>query len=361
MNDFTGSASHWFWSLAVLVVAPIVGLIAHALTANVAGRLARLTSSTIDESIVRHARQPTRVLFPLLAELAALPAARLAPGALDGARHTVGIALIAVTAWLFVALLSVVDDLVAERYNVNVKNNLQARRVLTQIGVMRRVVIVVVAILTTGLILMTFPAIRHIGDSLLASAGLAGLVVGIAARPAIGNLIAGVQLALTEPIRLDDVVIVEGEWGRIEEIRTTYVVIRIWDLRRLVVPLSYFIEHPFQNWTRVSADLIGSVFVFADYRVPVEELRQEVHRILQTTDLWDGKVWNVQVTDATEHTVQIRALMSASDSSRAWDLRCLVREQLVRFLQERYPDSLPRARAEVGGLERAVAATATAG
>jgi small-conductance mechanosensitive channel len=359
MTDLTGTAGRWLWSLAVLVAAPVAGLIVHAIAAAVAGRMARLTASTIDESFVKHARGPARVLLPLLAELFALPAARLSPGALDGWRHAVGVALIATTAWLFVALLSVVDDIVTERYDVTAKDNLQARRVMTQIGVMRRIVIVVVTILTTAVILMTFPAIRHIGDSILASAGLAGLVVGIAARPALANLIAGVQLALTEPIRIDDVVIVEGEWGWIEEIRTTYVVIRIWDLRRLVVPLSYFIEHPFQNWTRVTADLIGSVFVFADYRVPVDELRDEVHRILQTTDLWDGKVWNVQVTDATERTVQIRALMSASDSGKAWDLRCLVRERLVKFLQERYPDSLPRARAEVAGLDRIPAARAS--
>ncbi len=358
MTDLTGPASHRLWSLAVLVAAPVVGLIVHAIVAAVAGRLARPTAGTIGGSLVTHARGPARVLLPLLAELFALPAAGLSPGALDAWRHAVGVALIAGTAWLFIALLSVADDLVAERYDVTRKDNLQARRVMTQIGVMRRIVIVVVTILTAGLILMTFPAIRDIGDSILASAGLAGLVVGLAARPALANLIAGVQLALTEPIRIDDVVIVEGEWGWIEEIRTTYVVIRIWDLRRLVVPLSYFIEHPFQNWTRVTADLIGSVFVFADYRVPVDEVRTEVHRILQTTDLWDGKVWNVQVTDATEHTVQIRALMSASDSGRAWDLRCLVREALVKFLREHYPDSLPRARAEVAGLDRLQAAPA---
>ncbi|MGH7668772.1 MAG: mechanosensitive ion channel family protein, partial [Gemmatimonadaceae bacterium] len=195
--------------------------------------------------------------------------------------------------------------------------------------------------------LMTFPTIRHIGDSILASAGLAGLVIGLAARPTLENLIAGVQLVLTEPIRIDDVVIVEGEWGRIEQILTTYVVVRIWDLRRLIVPLSYFIEHPFQNWTRTSADIIGSVFVYTDYRVPVDEIRDEVQRVLKTTDLWDGKVWNVQVTDSKEHTVEVRVLVSTSDSSKGWDLRCLVRERLVTYLQQHHPESLPRTRVEM--------------
>jgi hypothetical protein len=197
--------------------------------------------------------------------------------------------------------------------------------------------------------LMTFPSIRHLGVSLFASAGVAGIVIGMAARPTIANLLAGIQIALTEPIRLDDVVIVNGEWGWIEEIGTTYVVVRIWDLRRLIVPLSQFIEQPFQNWTRVTADLLGTVIVYADYRVPVERVRQELHRILEASGMWDGKAWGLQVTDATERTIQLRALMSAPDSGKAWDLRCLVREQLVAFLQREYPDSLPVVRAELGG------------
>ncbi len=354
-------STHWFWSLVVVVVAPVAALIAHTILVRIALRLTRLTETKADESLVRHARRPTRLIFPLAAILFVLPGLDLTPSALELAQHTLAVALIAACAWLLIALFSVVDDVVAARFPINVSDNLRARSVLTQIRVLRRIAIAVVTVVTMAIVLMTFPAIRHIGDSILASAGLAGLVVGLAARPALANLIAGVQLVLTEPIRIDDVVIVEGEWGRIEEIRTTYVVVRIWDLRRLVVPLSYFIEHPFQNWTRTSADLIGSVFVFADYRVPVDAVRNEVHRILGTTDLWDGKVWNVQVTDATEHTVQIRALMSAADSSKAWDLRCLVREQLVTFLQAHHPESLPRARAEVRGLDGSMPVAVAAG
>ena len=177
---------------------------------------------------------------------------------------------------------------------------------------------------------MTFPAIHQLGTSLLASAGIAGIIVGMAMKSTLSSLIAGLQIALTEPIRIDDVVIVAGEWGWIEEILTTYVVVRTWDLRRLVVPLSYFIENVFQNWTRNTADLLAYVYIYADYTVPVEELRQEFRRILETTPLWDKKVCVLQVSDATEHTMQIRALASAADSSQAWDLRCLVREQLIK-------------------------------
>jgi len=198
---------------------------------------------------------------------------------------------------------------------------------------------------------MTFPAVRHLGVSLLASAGLAGLIVGMAARSTLSSLIAGIQVALTQPIRIEDAVVLEGEWGWIEEINTTYVVVRLWDLRRLVVPLSYFIEKPFQNWTRTTADLLATAMIYVDYSTPVQELREELHRILQSTELWDKRTWALQVTDATERTIQIRALMSARSGPAAFDLRCYVRENLVQFLRTKHPLSLPRQREEqfVGG------------
>ncbi len=194
---------------------------------------------------------------------------------------------------------------------------------------------------------MTFPSIRTVGTSLIASAGLAGLILGMAMWPTLASLIAGIQIALTQPIRIEDVVVVEGEWGWIEEIGTTYVVVRIWDLRRLVVPMSYIIEKPFQNWTRVTANLLGTVFLYVDYSVPVDEVRQELHSILKASGMWDGETWGLQVTDAGQHTLKLRALMNAPDDSKAWDLRCYVRESLIKFLQQRYPESLPKTRAEV--------------
>jgi small-conductance mechanosensitive channel len=192
--------------------------------------------------------------------------------------------------------------------------------------------------------LMTFPAVRHIGTSLLASAGLAGLIVGMAARSTLTNVIAGIQVAISQPIRIDDAVVVEGEWGWIEEIDASYVVVRIWDLRRLIVPLSYFIEKPFQNWTRTRADLLGTVMIYTDFTAPVEEIRQELLRILKSTPLWDGKTWGLQVTDATYQSMQLRALMSARNGPTAFDLRCYVRENLIKFLQEKFPASLPQGR-----------------
>ena len=182
---------------------------------------------------------------------------------------------------------------------------------------------------------------------MLASAGVAGIVIGFAAQKSLATLLAGFQIALTQPIRIDDVVIVEGEWGRIEEITLTYVVVRIWDLRRLIVPITYFIEQPFQNWTRVSADILGTVFLYVDYNVPVDAVRKELTRLLEASPLWDRKVNVLQVTDSKEGTVELRALASASDAGRAFDLRCDVREKLVAFIQQNYPESLPRLRASL--------------
>jgi small-conductance mechanosensitive channel len=338
----------WLMSMAVLAVVVFAMLLTHSLVYGVLSKLSGRTSSSLDDSFVRRSRRPAKLILPLLAALITLGTLRLPPEALRPLRHIVGLALIGAGAWLLISLLGVIDDAVALKFRIDVKDNLAARRVLTQVKVLQRIVTVVIVIVTTAVGLMTFPEIRQIGSGLLASAGLAGLIVGLAARSTLENLLAGVQVALTEPIRIDDVVIVEGEWGRIEEIRTSYVVVRIWDQRRLVVPISYFIQKPFQNWTRTSADLLGSVFVYVDYTVPVEAVRQELKRILEACrDKWDGKVCVLQVTDSKEQTLELRALMSAPDSGTAWDLRCLVREKLVEFLQKNYPDSLPRVRAEM--------------
>ncbi|MGK2873408.1 MAG: mechanosensitive ion channel family protein, partial [Alphaproteobacteria bacterium] len=230
-------------------------------------------------------------------------------------------------------------------------DNLTAREVHTRVRLLQRILAAIVIVITLCLILMAIPGIRQIGVTLFASAGIAGIVGGLAARPALSNLIAGVQLALTQPIRIEDVVIVEGEWGWIEEIRMTFVVVRVWDLRRLIVPLSYFIETPFQNWTRKTADILGTVFLYTDYTVPVQCVRDELHQILKNSELWDGEVWGLQVTNTTEHTLELRALMGARNSGDAWTLRCDVREKLIDFMQREYPEALPRLRGELTGNE----------
>ena len=230
---------------------------------------------------------------------------------------------------------------------MDVKDNLAMRKIQTQVRVLKKIAVTLIVIITAASMLTVFDSVRRLGTSILASAGVAGIIVGFAAQRSLATLVAGVQIAFTQPIRLDDVVIVEGEWGRIEEITLTYVVVRIWDLRRMVLPITYFIEKPFQNWTRVSADLIGSVFLYVDYTVQLRVLRSELDRILEASKLWDRKVKVLQVTDAKEQTLELRVLASAADSSSAWDLRCEIREQLVDYLQRNHPGSLPRMRAEL--------------
>jgi len=261
--------------------------------------------------------------------------------------YAVTLWIIASVGWLVIRVIHMVLEAILEHYDIKTKDNLTARQVYTQIRVIENIINVGIFILTIACMLMTFPNIKQIGVSLLASAGMLGIILGFAAQKTLGNFIAGIQIAIAQPIRLDDVVIIENEWGWIEEITLTFVVVRIWDLRRLVVPISYFLEKPFQNWTRTSADILGSVFIYTDYTIPVKEVRVELTRILTNSQYWDKKVNVLQVTDAKERVVELRALMSAADSPTAWYLRCEVREKLLEFLQNKFPEYLPRVRIEM--------------
>lgn len=335
------------WSAAILVSAVLLSLVGRLILLFVLNRLAKRNPTVLKGSLIRHGKRLSLWILPLFAVLAVLPGVPLPEKAKAALQHLTGLALIAAVAWLVILFSEVTSDVLISRYRIDVADNLVARKVQTQLRVLHRVVALIVMLVAGSIMLMTFPDIRQIGTSLLASAGLVGLVVGMAMRPTISSLIAGIQIALTQPIRIDDVVVVQNQWGWIEEIDSTYVVVRIWDLRRLVLPLSYFIENPFENWTRTSSDLLAYVVFWADYTVPVEELRQELTRILKTTEKWKGSVNVLQVTDTSEHSIQIRALMDARDSSQAWDLRCYVREKLIEFLQQRYPQCLPRFRGEL--------------
>lgn len=242
---------------------------------------------------------------------------------------------------LFVAL--------RQRFDISMPDNLRARQATTQIMVLERLVTVTIVVVTVAIALMTIPEVRRFGTSLLASAGVAGLVIGFAAQQSIANVLAGIQIAITQPLRIDDAVVIDGEWGWVEEITLTYVVVRIWDKRRLVVPISYLLQKPFQNWTRTNASVIGTVIIHADYTVDIPALRLEQARILASSPLWDGQVDVVQITDTTPTTVVIRSLVSAENSSKAWDLRCDLREKLVRWLQQNQPGALPRQRMRIRG------------
>lgn len=347
MTDLVAASPPWMLALGSVLLMLLVGFLVHAVLFSVGARLARRTGGPVDELLVSHSRRPARLLIPLaFAMVAWRSVPRDAAWAVSGER-LLGMLFIVGIAWLLIAMSKLLADWVALRFPVDVAENLQARRIRTQAQIFRRTASTIIAALAIALILMKIPGVENVGASLLASAGIAGIVVGMAARPALSNLLAGLQLALTQPIRLDDVVIVEGEWGRIEEITNTYVVVKIWDLRRLVVPLSHFIEHPFQNWTRSTSTVLGTVFVNVDYTMPIEPVREALHRILKSSPLWDGDVWNLQVVESTDRTLQLRGLMSASDAGKAWDLRCYVREELVRYLCDQHPQHLPRTRADI--------------
>ncbi|MDA3818216.1 MAG: mechanosensitive ion channel [Prolixibacteraceae bacterium] len=260
------------------------------------------------------------------------------------AGKALSILFIILFSWIVIRFIQLVKFMVLRQYDINQKDNLKARKIYTQFKIIERVLITLTVIIAISLILMSFSGIRQIGISLIASAGVTGIIIGLAAQKIIGGFLAGIQIAITQPIRLDDVVIVENEWGRIEEINLTYVVVKIWDERRLVLPSTYFIEKPFQNWTRSNSQILGTVFIYTDYEVDFDEIRNETTRLLKETPLWDGRVNVLQVTGTTEKTVETRLLVSATDSPTAWDLRVYLRENIIKFIQKRFPESLPKSR-----------------
>lgn len=303
-------------------------------------------SDSWDSILIPFIGKCLRLVIPLMAIILSLPMFELNDGLRKFVIDMTGLAIIASTSWILVQLVSTVEKGIIKRFEAGPSGDLKARKIFTQVHVLKKVILIIIGILTLGSMLMIFDSVRQLGTSILASAGVIGIIVGFSAQKTIAMLLAGLQIALTQPIRLEDVVIVENEWGWIEEITLTYVVVRIWDLRRLVVPINYFIEKPFQNWTRTSSDILGTVSIFADYTIPVDEIRKALKEIVSASPFWDGKTCGVQVTNATERTVEIRALVSAEDSGKAWDLRCEVREKLISFIRNNYPGSLPKFRAE---------------
>jgi len=328
-------------AVAALAIAFVVARITAALLARLARR------EPLAAPFVSAARTPGSILAALLAAQSVLQAAPDVLYGIDAVRHGGTVAIIATGTWLAMRLAAAIADAVALRYPLDVADNLHARRIRTQTRVLTRTLATLIGVVGFSLALLTFPGVRSVGAGLLASAGVIGIAAGLAAKPALGNLLAGLQIALTQPIRLDDVVIVEGEWGRIEEIGRTFVVVAIWDQRRLVLPLQYFIERPFQNWTRTSSQILGTVFLWVDYGLPLEPLRAELARVCRAAPEWDGRLALVQVTDTSERAMQLRVLVSAADASKAWDLRCRVRESLIAYLQRDWPQFLPRLRAQL--------------
>ncbi|MGB6491410.1 MAG: mechanosensitive ion channel domain-containing protein [Methylovirgula sp.] len=350
----------WLISAAVLAIAALLALFFHRTFMRMVRRLIGQQHIFV-QSLITRVFGATRFALVLVAVALALPIVPFSGATALLIAEALAICLVLLIGWAAITAIELAGDFYVRRFRIDVSDNLLARKHLTQVRVLRRVAETIVVMITVAVALMTVPEVRQFGVSLIASAGAAGIVVGLAARPILTNLIAGVQIAITQPIRIGDAVVVENECGWIEEITGTYVVIQIWDWRRLVVPISYFLEKPFQNWTRMSAELIGTVLLWVDYTTPVDRVREKLTDIVKNSKLWDGRVVNMQVTDATDRAIQLRALASARNSQDVWDLRCEIREKLIAFLQETYPGTLPKQRMKVERLERAADLTGLGG
>ncbi|WP_426315092.1 mechanosensitive ion channel family protein [Methylobacterium fujisawaense] len=357
LDALAGSAARalaylpWWAESLILIVAccavvmPLHGVVYRAMKRAVAGK------SLFWRSLVSRTRGPSRLGLIVVAISLASTTVHLSWEVRIALNQILLVAFVTLTGWCCATALHIATVIYLRRFKLDAEDNLLARKHFTQMRILERAGVTLVALITLSVALMTFEPVRQYGVSLLASAGAAGLVLGLAMQPVLSSLVAGIQIAITQPIRIEDAIIVENEWGWVEEITATYVVVRLWDWRRLVLPLTYFIQKPFQNWTRDGASLIGSVFVYVDHRAPVAAMREKLAEIARATPLWDGKVVNLQVSDAKESTIEIRMLVSARNAPQAWDLRCVVREAMITWLQAEHPEALPRHRTEWVGAE----------
>ncbi len=328
-------------AVGIVVIAVLIGLAVHWVSWRIALQLVRRTPSRLDEFVVHRTLNPMRLLVVLVAVF--VSSVFMGAEAADLVRRATIFLGIIDLGWLLVSFTLVGQDVASDRFPDDV-DDLEARQLRTQLAVLQRFGSIIIWLLAVAIALLTIPGVQPLAASLLAGAGVVGIVLGVAAGPLIGNLIAGVQIAFTQPIKIGDVVVIEGEWGHIGEITAAYVVVYIWDKRRLIVPLSKIVNEPVENWTRQTKDLLGVVKLSCDYRAPIEQIRAEYKRILDDSGLWDGEAWSVLVTGSDDRTITVRAVYSAPDASIAWELQCLVRERLITFLQEQHPEALPVAR-----------------
>jgi small-conductance mechanosensitive channel len=367
LDALAGSAARalaylpWWAESLILIVAccavvmPLHGVVYRAMKRAVAGR------SLFWRSLVSRTRGPSRLGLIVVAISLASTTVHLSWEVRIALNQLLLVAFVTLTGWCCATALHIATVIYLRRFKLDAEDNLLARKHFTQMRILERAGVTLVALVTLSVALMTFEPVRQYGVSLLASAGAAGLVLGLAMQPVLSNLVAGIQIAITQPIRIEDAIIVENEWGWVEEITATYVVVRLWDWRRLVLPLTYFIQKPFQNWTRDGASLIGSVFIYVDHRAPVAAMRETLVAIARASPLWDGRVVNLQVSDAKESTIEIRMLVSARNAPQAWDLRCVVREAMITWLQAEHPEALPRHRTEWVGADEPALRRAEAG
>jgi small-conductance mechanosensitive channel len=352
--EFSKQIPSFVWNLIIAVTAILVGLLIKVVVTRLFKIYAekKETDYSLFRSVIINLGKAITYFIPLFLLNLFIPLMRMAKEYLTPLDKTVEILLTISFAGILVRCIRILEDYIYHSYDLNKADNLIERKVRTQIQFIRKFLVAVIIFVTIAIILLSFDSMRKIGTGLLTGVGIGGIIVGFAAQTSLGNLLAGFQIAFTQPIRIDDVLVVEGEWGRVEEITLTYVVLNIWDKRRLILPINYFITKPFQNWTRTTSEILGTVFLYVDYSIPLDVIRTEFERLINLSPLWDKKVQVVQVTDTKENNIEVRVLMSARNSSEAFDLRCYIRENLVSYIQQNYPGSLPRIRNEISNLEK---------
>ncbi len=344
IESFTGHVPSYVWNLIVITIAIIIGLCVKVfikLLLKFYGNRSANKNYSLLHSIITHLSTPLTYFAPLLLIGIMLPLLIIDKGYYAFLARVVGILMVISFAGLLINSLSIFEDYVYHTYDLNKTDNLKERKIRTQLQFIRKLLITLIIFITIAIILLSFESVRKIGAGLLTGVGIGGIIIGIAAQKSLSNLLAGFQIAFTQPIRIDDVLFVENEYGRVEDITLTYVVVNLWDQRRLILPITYFIEKPFQNWTRISSELLRTVFLYMDYSLPIDSLREEFDRLLEKTELWDKRVKIIQVTDATANTIQVRVLVSVRNSSQGFDLCCYLRENLIKFVQDNYPQCLP--------------------
>lgn len=350
-NQFINYADHlpdFLWNLILAGIALISGwLIKLLLSVFIRQSVKQQQEFSLVHSILYRLGKAFNFFLPLLLLNMVLPLMRVNPKFVPVMSKAAEIALTLSFAALIIGVIKVMEDYVYHTYDLNKANNLKERKIRTQLQFIRKLSISIILVLTACVILLSFDSLRKLGAGLLTGVGVSGIIIGFAAQKSLSNLLAGFQIAFTQPIRIDDVLVVEGEWGRVEEITMTYVVLNIWDQRRLILPINYFIEKPFQNWTRTGAEILGTAFFYMDYTVPVDKIRAEFERLLSLSPLWDKRAKALQVTNTSERTIEVRTLMSAATSGNAFDLRCYIRENLIKYIRENHPDSLPKTRAYI--------------
>jgi small-conductance mechanosensitive channel len=338
------SFSATVWNILVVAFSIGIGLIIKTIIHWIFSFYTKRTDYYLFKSVSKRLQAPASILIPLITLNTALPLIDIEDHPV--ASKSIELIFIAASAFLLTRIVFVFQDLVYHRNDIGAADNLKARKIHTQMKFVSQILNIIIVVLAIAAMLLSFEALRKVGTGLLAGVGVGSIIIGFAAQNTLSNLLAGFQIAFTQPIRIDDVVVVEGEWGRVEDITLTYVVVKIWDERRLILPIAYFIQKPFQNWTRVNSDLLGTVYLYLDYSAPVDKIRQRFESLLRENKLWDRKVSSIQVTDCKERMIELRALMSARNSSETFDLRCYIREKLIGFIQEQYPESLPKTRSE---------------